>query len=393
MIDSSTSLLQQQTHDVIRLAMGSPAHDAIPAALLRQVVGEVLERVGSAAYDYGPTEGEQSLRDALAALLNRDRSTALPDNEFLITSGGMQGLDLTCKLFVEAGDVVAVESPTYTNGLATITSYEGDLLEVPVDRDGMVVEQLAEVVARNRRPPRLIYTIPTFQNPSGTTLSLDRRMLLIDLAAQWGSVILEDDPYRLLRFEGRDVPTIQSLARGRARVVTVGTFSKVIAPGLRVGWVTGEPEIVRRMIDAKQGVDTCTNVPLQLAVAEYLCEGLLDDHLQIVRPCYRSRKYGLQEALSAHLGDMGATWTDPDGGFFLWVSLPGVDTLELFEVALRAGVAFIPGSAFSASAGFRDALRLCFASTGVDRLHEGVRRLRRAIADLCGDTRPHSPKS
>lgn len=382
-IDSSTALLQLQTHDIVRFAMGSPAPEAVPAADFGEIAGEVLGADHPDAFDYAATEGDPALREALLAFL-ADQDGAAPDPErMLITTGGMQGLDLACKLFVEPGALVVAESPTYTNGTAVITSYEGRVLEVPMDADGMVVEALPELVAAAGALPRLMYVIPQFQNPSGTTMSLARRHRLLELAAQWGSVILEDDPYGLLRFAGAPIPTLEDLNDGSVCVIGVRTFSKFLAPGLRVGWVTADPAIVRRMVDAKQGLDTCTNVPMQRVVASFMQRGLLDRHLERIRVEYRERKLTMQRSLQRHFGDLAATWTDPDGGFFLWLTLPAhIGTEELFPLALEEGVAYIAGPAFSVSRRFPNALRLCFASTGGERTDLGVRRLRAAVDRL-----------
>jgi 2-aminoadipate transaminase len=377
-IDSSTSLLQAQTHSVISLAMGSPAPDAIPAAVFAEHMAEPWD---AAAFAYGPTEGEWTLRHALLEFLGSQGEALPAPEELLVTSGGMQGLDLCCKLFVDAGDLVVVESPTYTNGICTILGYGGRVLEAPLDDDGLVVEDLPRLVGDE--VPRMIYVIPTFQNPSGTTLSLERRHALVDLAAEWGSVILEDDPYRLLGFGGERLPSIQSIAAGRAHVVSVHTTSKIMAPGLRVGWVTAAAPLIGRMVDAKQAMDTCTNVPMQLLVERFLTSGAAASHIDRVRTLYGERKDAMRRSLAAHFGDLGATWTDPAGGFFLWLTLPErVDTEALFSVALEEGVAFIPGPAFSASGSFTNALRLCFASNDASVIDEGVALLRRALDRL-----------
>ena len=377
-IDASTSLLAEQRHDVVRLAMGSPAPEAIPSETFGALLGEVAAG-GDAAFDYGPTEGDAALRGALLAFLAEHGTEAAPE-ELLITSGGMQGLDLVCKLFVGAGDLVAVESPTYTNGTATISGYEGDMLEVPGDADGMDVDALERLAEERGAPPKLIYTIPTFQNPSGTTLSLVRRERLIELAADWSAVVLEDDPYSLLRFEGDPLPSLRELGAGRARVLAVHTFSKILAPGLRVGWVLAEPEVIERMVAARQSMDTCTAPPMQRLVARFLAGGLADAHLRRLSAAYRERKRAMQRVLADELGHLGATWTDPHGGFFLWLTLPeGIDTEALFPQALAEGVAYIPGPAFSIGGRFGNALRLAFSAEPPDRAREGIRRLHRAI--------------
>jgi 2-aminoadipate transaminase len=377
-IDDSTSLLQSQRHDIVRFAMGSPAPEAIPAEIFAATLATVLPGGRSDAYGYGPTEGEAGLRKALIEFLDGQDEVAPPGERLLITSGGMQGLDLTCKLFVDPGDVVAVESPTYTNGTGVISGYGGQVLEVPTDEDGMSVEALRELGAA--QPPKLLYVIPNFQNPSGVTMSLERREQLVELAEAWGTVILEDDPYRQLRFEGEPLPSLEELAAGAVRVVGVHTFSKILAPGLRVGWVSADPEVIRWMVAAKQTLDTCTNVPMQRLVAGFMEQGLLDRHIAGLRADYHHRKEEMRRALAAHFGDIGAHWTDPGGGFFLWLTLPeAVDCQTLFPMALEQGVAFIPGAAFSVSGKFTNALRLAFSGTTGERTELGIRRLRTAL--------------
>ena len=381
-IDSSTSLLHKQTHDVVRFAMGSPATEAVPSKILADIAAARLSSAD--AYDYAATEGDPPLHTALLEML-RGTSDETSADRLTITAGGMQGLDLFCKIFVDPGDLVVVESPTYTNGSATALSYGATLMEIPVDDDGLDVDALEERVAAAGRTPKAIYTIPTFQNPSGVTLSLERRHRLLELARAWGSMVIDDDPYGLLRFEGEPLSTLRELAAGDPLVFSVRTFSKIVAPGLRVGWVDTAPELQQLLINAKQAMDTCTNLPAQRLLTGFLTGGHLANHLVVQRAEYKRRKEAMHAALGEHFGDI-ARWTDPEGGFFLWVTLDnGVDTTELFERALAEGVAFIPGSAFSPTSRFTDALRLCFASTPPDRIHEGVTRLRRAVDVMAKD--------
>jgi 2-aminoadipate transaminase len=375
-IDSSTSLLHKQTHDVVRFAMGSPAAEAVPSEILAAIAA--VELAEPHAYDYAATEGDPPLHAALLHAL-RGTSDETTAERLTITAGGMQGLDLFCKIFVDPGDLVTVESPTYTNGSATALAYGATLLEIPVDDDGMDIDALGELVAAAGRTPKAIYTIPTFQNPSGVTLSLERRHRLLDLARAWGSMVIDDDPYGLLRFAGQPLPTLRELGAGDPLVFSVRTFSKIVAPGLRVGWVDTVPELQPLLINAKQAMDTCTNLPAQRLLTGFLTGGHLENHLVALRAEYKRRKAAMHAALRDHFGDI-ARWTDPEGGFFCWVTLDnGVDTTELFERALAEGVAFIPGAAFSPTGRFTHALRLCFASTPPDRIHEGVARLRRAV--------------
>ncbi|MCQ9165557.1 MULTISPECIES: PLP-dependent aminotransferase family protein [unclassified Arthrobacter] len=377
-IDSSTSLLAAQSHDIVRFAMGSPADEAVPLAEFRDIADTVIDH---SSMTYGATEGEPVLLKALVGYL---AGTSEPTSEerITITAGGMQGLDLACKIFINPGDLVIVESPTYTNGSATALSYGAELLEAPMDENGLIVEALPELVAATGRTPKAIYTIPNFQNPSGTTLSLPRRHQLLELAHRWNSVIIDDDPYGLLRFEGQDLPSLQALSPGDPLLFSVRTFSKILAPGLRVGWVDTDPALRQLVINAKQAMDTCANVPAQHIIAEFIRRGGLDGHLAGLRTEYKRRKDAMQESLRRHLGGR-VTTTDPEGGFFLWLTLQGEDarisTRRLFETALAEGVAFIPGPALSASGKFDDALRLCFATTTPERAEEGIVRLRRAV--------------
>ncbi|WP_130012342.1 PLP-dependent aminotransferase family protein [Serinicoccus sediminis] len=375
-IDSSTSLLARQTHDIVRFAMGSPAAEAIPTAALAEAARAELGT--PASFDYAATEGDPGLRAALLDMLE-GTTDATTDERLTITAGGMQGLDLAAKLFIDPGDLVTVESPTYTNGSATALAYQAELAEIEVDEDGMSIDALRAAVDRAGRAPKVVYTVPTFQNPSGTSMSLERRRELLEVARSWGSVVLDDDPYGMLRFAGDPVPSLHELADGDPLVFSVRTFSKIVAPGLRVGWVDADPSLGQLLIHAKQSMDTCTNLPAQRLVAAFLESGKLEEHLTVQREEYRRRKEAMQQALTEHFSGR-ASWTDPEGGFFLWVSFGDeVDTEALFETALAEGVAYIPGNAFSPGRRFPHDLRLCFASTPPDRIREGVARLARAV--------------
>ncbi|SJM64639.1 PLP-dependent aminotransferase family protein [Gulosibacter sp. 10] len=376
-IDSSTSLLASQTHDIVRFAMGAPNAELIPEADFARL----FSTPAAGRFDYGATEGEPALIRELTAMLARQGAASDP-GRILITTGGMQGLDIAFKLLIDAGDTVVVEAPTYTNGIGTAQSYQARILEAPVDEHGMIVEDLPRLVAEHGRTPKAIYTVPNFQNPSGTTMSLERRRELLRLAEEWDAVIIDDDPYGMLRFEGEDVPGFVALSPGNPRIIQVRTFSKVLAPGLRIGWLDLDPGLRRLAINAKQSMDTCTSVPMQHVVADYLGEGALDAHVARLRGVYRERKRALRSSLDELFGgEVDAT--DPEGGFFLWLTLRGryaeVDAEALFPTALRHGVAYIPGPAFTASGTFRDALRLCFATSSPARIHEGATRLRAAL--------------
>ena len=380
-IDASTTLLAAYDHDIVKFGMGAPAPDMLPAKDFGRIAGEVFD---PSNFTYGETKGEpillEALHDYLSAMDQIPAEQKGNLDRLLITSGGMQGLDLGFKLFVSPGDLVACESPTYTNGSATAMSYEADILEVPVDDEGMQVEVLEEHTARTGRPPKVIYTIPTFQNPAGVTMSLPRRERLLSFAHRHRSVIIEDNPYGMLRFSGESLPALSDLSPNDPLIFGVRTFSKFVAPGLRLGWIDVDPEVRDLAVNAKQTMDTCAPVPNQHLVAQWLSEGGAESHVEVLREAYRERKLTMSAGLERHFpGELRAT--DPDGGFFLWVTFDDetLNTEQLLPTALEEGVAYIPGPAFSPGGSFTNDLRLCFASNTPERIDEGLERLRRAI--------------
>ncbi|WP_209373717.1 PLP-dependent aminotransferase family protein [Brevibacterium renqingii] len=380
-IDASTTLLASYDHDIVKFGMGAPAPDMLPAKDFARIAGEVFD---PANFTYGETKGEPVLLDALHDYLSSTNQIPVeqqgdPDR-LLITSGGMQGLDLGFKLFVSPGDLVACESPTYTNGSATAMSYEAEILEIPVDEDGMQVEALEDHVARTGRAPKVIYTVPTFQNPAGVTMSLPRRERLLSFAHRHRSVIIEDNPYGMLRFSGESLPALSDLSPNDPLIFGVRTFSKFVAPGLRLGWIDVDPAVRELAVNAKQTMDTCAPVPNQHLVAQWLSEGGAESHVEVLREAYRERKLTMSAGLERLFpGEVSAT--DPDGGFFLWVTFDDetINTEELLPTALEDGVAYIPGPAFSPAGKFSNALRLCFASNTPERIDEGLERLRGAV--------------
>lgn len=380
-IDASTTVLAAYTHDIVKFGMGAPAPDMLPAQDFARIAGEVFSPEN---FTYGETQGEPVLLEALQNYLTDTgqipaAQQGQPDR-LLITSGGMQGLDLGFKLFVSPGDLVACESPTYTNGSATAMSYEAEILEVPVDHEGMQVEMLQDHVDRSGRAPKVIYTVPTFQNPAGVTMSLPRRERLLEFAHRHGSVIIEDNPYGMLRFSGESIPALSDLSPNDPLIFGVRTFSKFVAPGLRVGWIDVDPAVRDLAINAKQTMDTCAPVPNQHLIARWLNEGGANSHVDRLRTAYFERKTTMAAGLERLFGDEIRS-TDPDGGFFLWVTFEdeSINTEDLLSTALEEGVAYIPGPAFSPAGHFGNALRLCFASNTPERIDEGLARLRRAL--------------
>jgi 2-aminoadipate transaminase len=389
-IDRSIALLRAERADIVSFAIGAPAPAAIPAAALRAIAAELLADDG--ALNYGPTEGEADLR---AAILEQRALRDGPGGagELLVTAGGTQGIDLVCKLFVDRGDLVIAESPTYTNGVAIATSYEGEVRRCPVDGDGMMVDKVPDIVRRADRRPKLFYVIPNFQNPGGATLSPARRERLLELAERYDALILEDDPYGLLHYDAPPPASLYALDGGRGRVIAVRSFSKILAPGLRAGWVMGAPAVIRAFVAARQGMDTCANVLGQRMIAAFLRTGALAAHLASLRTAYRARRDAMLAALDDQFGETaGVRWTRPGGGAFLWLTLPpGMSGDALAAAALAEGVACVPGSAFVGPDEPDNALRLCFTHPDVDAIIEGVRRLRRAYDGILSKTRSAVP--
>ncbi|MGQ9626582.1 MAG: aminotransferase-like domain-containing protein [Anaerolineae bacterium] len=381
-IDEISNSVANVGRDVISLAPGCPSPETLPAEELAQIWEKLIAREGPALFNYASTtEGEAALRAFLAEKL-RSEGAALEMENVLITTGGMQGLDLACKLLVEPGDAVLVETPAYSNGLAAIHNYGGQPCHVPGDDEGLLPEAVEEAVMalrREGRPVKLIYTVPTFQNPGGTTMPLERRERFLELARKHGLLILEDDPYRDLSFYGPPPPSLLSLDGAGGTVVHVSTFAKNISPGLRVGWVAAPAETIRKMALARHSMDICTNTPGQKIVTEFCLSGELERHIQGLIPAYRARKERMLASLEGRFGGL-ARWTDPGGGFFIWLTFDeSVSAERLLDFALEEGVAFVPGSAFDAYKETSNDMRLCFAYPNLEEIDLGIERLRRAF--------------
>ncbi len=376
--------------DVISFAGGLPAPDLFPIDDLRAAFDAALREGGGSAVQYGPTEGYAPLRAYLAARLARRGIVAQPD-DILITTGSQQGLDLLGKVLLSPHATVLVEEPSYVGALQAFAAYGPRGASAPMDDEGLRVDRVAAALAALERDPlipgdevraRVLYTIPTFQNPSGLTMSARRREALIDLCVARRLPVIEDDPYGELRYEGADLPPLRALPGGE-ETVYLGTFSKILAPGLRLGWVVAPRPLMARLVLAKQGADLHTDTLAQRAVLHYCLHADMDGHIARLRRVYRERRDAMLAALARHF-PAEARWTRPEGGLFIWVTLPeGVDTRALLADALERGVAFVPGSAFHAT---RDggqggrSLRLNFSHADPDRIDDGLRRLGAVVA-------------
>ncbi len=370
---------------VIPLTYGFPDPGSFPIEALVEAATRVLREQGKDALQYGPIQGPEAFRALLVAKLRAEGIQAGAEN-ILVTVGGSQGIDLVGHLFVNPGDVVLVEAPTFIGALQTFRNLEADIQEVPVDEHGMDTDALAqrlEQLVAQGRPPKLIYTIPTFQNPSGTTLSEPRRQALVDLARRHGVMILEDDAYGELRFSGEALPALYARAPEEG-VIQVRTFSKILAAGLRLGYVVAPKELMARLLQLK--VDVATSpfvVSLAQAFASDGAAGLepLQRHIETLQGVYRARRDAMLSALEEY-APPGVEWTHPDGGFFTWVTLPeGADAGALLAKATEAGVSFIPGAQNFPQTDGRRHMRLSFSFLPPEQLTEGIRRLGRVLHD------------
>ena len=357
---------------MINFAGGLPAPELFDADGIAAAYRDVLAEEPDRALQYSTTEGEPALR---AALADRTSARGLPTgpDDILVTTGSQQALSLLATALLEPGDTVLVESPCYLAALQAFAFAGARVVAVPGDDEGIDPEALGELVARER--PKLLYTVPTFQNPTGRTLPADRRAAVARAAAAHGLWIVEDDPYGELRFEGERVPWIASHDGAGDRTVLLGSFSKVMAPGMRLGWLRAPAALRRACAVAKQAADLHTPTVNQLAAARYLADRDLDAHVAKVAAVYRERRDAMLAGIGAALPD-GSTWTRPEGGMFLWARLPErYDTTALLRPVVDRGVAYVPGAPFCAGTPETSALRLCFVTQTPAEIAEGLRRL------------------
>jgi 2-aminoadipate transaminase len=360
--------------EIISFAGGLPAPELFPKDELRDAAFRVLDQHGDAALQYGPTEGYRPFRELLVRHMGRYGIQARPEN-VLVTAGSQSGLDLIGKLFLNPGDHVAVESPTYLGALQAFQPYQPEFLAVPIDEDGLQLDRLEDVL---RSGPKFLYVLPNFQNPTGATLALARRRRLVEMASRWGVPIVEDDPYGQLRYNGAHLPSLAQLDAEQdagGGVIYLGTLSKVLSPGLRLGFVVAPEPVIEKLVQFKQGADLQTASFNQMLAYEVARGGFLDGHVRRLRRAYGERRNAMLAALERHF-PKAVRWTRPDGGLFLWVTLPeSLDAALLLEEALREKVAFIPGAPFHADGRGSNTLRLNFSYCAPDRIEEGVSRL------------------
>ena len=372
--------------EMISFAGGLPAPECFPTAALASAAARVLASEPTAALQYGPTEGYRPLRALLAERMT-GMGVPVVDEEILVTSGSQQALDLLGKLLIDPGAAVAVEDPTYVGALQAWRPYQPRFITLPADDAGLRVDVLAEVLERGERP-RFVYVVSSFQNPTGTTLSRERRQALLELAGRYRLPIVEDDPYGDLYYDGARFPLLaaQDIAlHGQLQhVIYLSTFSKLLAPGLRVGWVVAPTPLLRRIVHAKQGMDLHTGSLTQATIYEACRDGLLDRHVPALRAAYGERRDAMLGALQRHMPE-DVRWTRPQGGMFVWLTLPAeTDATRLLHASIPKQVAFVPGTAFHANGGGHNTLRLNFSHTTPTRMEEGIRRLAQAMVEVRG---------
>lgn len=370
--------------EMISFAGGMPAPEIFPVDKFYEGA-HILKDDGQNLLQYGTTEGYPPLKEFLASWTAPRMGRKVSGQEMLITTGSQQALDLFAWSLLDEGDYVITEDPTYLAALTVFLNHGGKFLSVPMDRDGMQVELLPEIIRKARsegKKVKFIYTIVNFQNPAGSTMSLERRKRLVEISKEFGIPIFEDDPYGYVRFDGEHLPSIFSF-HDEGGVVYAGSFSKILSPGTRVGWITGPKEIIRNLTVFKQATDLCSSTITQALVAEYCMKGHLEAHLPVIIDNYRIKRDAMEKSFEKHLAPLGVTWVKPDGGFFYWLNFPGVDTNKLFERSVEKNVAFVPGGPFcpSQGTGIHNA-RLCYTFPSPETIEEGVRRLAEAVNEL-----------
>jgi 2-aminoadipate transaminase len=361
--------------DVISLAGGLPDTSTFPPHSYASLMNSVSVQSCARALQYGPTEGFALVKTCIADVMAAE-GMRVDTDEMLVTTGGQQAIDLVCKTLVDPGDVIVAEAPTYPGAIPTFCSYQADVVQISMDRDGMVTDELEttlDALERDGRRPKFIYTVPNFHNPAGVTMSLERRRDLVRIASERQLLVLEDNPYGMLRYEGEPLPTLYSL--DDEFVIYTSTFSKILSPGVRLGWAVAPAPILEKMQVGKQGSDLCSSSISQYFVRAYFDSGPWGDYVASLVEIYRRRRDVMLDALAEHF-PREAEWTHPQGGLFIWATMPDyIDTTDLLARALQEKVAFVPGRAAYLDGRGGSSMRLNFSGVPESAIREGVRRI------------------
>ncbi len=365
--------------EVVSLAGGMPYLDGLPLDRLAELAARVVAERGLTALQYGSGQGDETLREQILEIMRHEGITAHPD-DVVVTTGSQQALDLVTRIFVDPGDVVVAEAPSYVGALGVFRAYQADVVHVPIDAAGLVPAALEEALAalvRDGRRAKFLYTVPNFHNPAGVCLSAERRPQVLEICRRYGVLVVEDNPYGLLGFEGDPVPAMRSV--DDEGVIYLGSFSKTFAPGYRVGWAVAPHAVREKLVLASESAILCPSNASQLAISTYLSTCDWYGQIRSFRSTYRERRDAMVAALAEHLPD--CTWTVPDGGFYTWVKLPdGLDAKEMLPRAVTARVAYVPGTAFYFDGQGADHMRLSFCFPTPERIREGVRRLATVVS-------------
>jgi 2-aminoadipate transaminase len=368
--------------EVISLAGGLPDTSTFPPDTFAAVAQRIARESCAKALQYGPTEGLDETKACIAEVMAAE-NMRVDHEDLIVTTGGQQVIDLVTKALIDPGDVVIAEGPTYPGAVPVFSSYEAEVVQVDMDSEGMridLLEETLERLERDGRRPKFIYTVPSFQNPAGVTMSQARRRRLVEVAHERELLVLEDNPYGLLRYEG-EAPTPLLSLDGGVYVMYLGTFSKILSPGIRLGWVVAPPPVLEKINLGKQAADLCTSTLSQLMVQAYFEESRWRDYVESLTEIYRARRDTMLDALAEHFPRQ-AEWTRPAGGLFIWATLPDfIDTTDLLARALRENVAFVPGEAAFLDGRGRNAMRLNFSGSNEDAIREGIRRIGEVVTE------------
>ncbi len=363
--------------DIISFAGGLPAAELFPLEKIAEVAKDVVLNDGESALQYSPTEGLKKLREIIISQRLNPVNIKAGLDEIAITSGSQQALDFSGKMFINEGDTIIVESPTYLGALNAFLAYDPKYIEIPLEHDGMNMDKLEEVLESGLKP-KFLYTIPDYQNPSGITMSMEKRKRLISLANKHDVIVIEDSPYAELTFNGEQLDPIKSLDT-EGRVIYLGTFSKTFAPGLRIGWVVGNPTIINKFIQIKQGADLQTSSLDQRITAEYMTKYDLNEHIRMIIDVYSKRRDVMINTMKEKF-HKDITFIETTGGLFTWVTVKeDIDTKELMQEALKENIAFVPGASFFASSGHNNYMRLNYSCMPEDKIRIGIERLAKVL--------------
>jgi len=372
-----------QRPEVISFAGGLPSPESFPIEQLKEISVEVLETDGVKALQYGTTEGDNRLREILVERYQKE-GLHLNCNNLIITTSSQQGLDLIPKIFINPGDKIICGLPSYLGGIQAFNTYGAELIGIKLDEKGMNAQLLEKALADLRakgEKPKFIYVIPDFQNPAGITMPESRRLEIIELAHKYDVLIVEDSPYREIRFNGKPQRTIYQL-EGNGQVILLGTMSKIFVPGFRIGWVAAHEDIIDKIVTAKQSTDLCTSAFVQKIAAKYFDKGYFDQNLKFIISSYREKRDAMLAAFRKYMPE-GVTWTEPEGGLFLFMTLPEyMDAEELFQIAIKENVAFVLGTVFHCDGSGKNTLRINFSYMSKEMNEEGAKRLATAIKKM-----------